>query len=299
VTEGPGAALLAIPAMVGFAANSLLCRAALGAGLADPAFFTGVRLASGAIVLGALVALRGPGRRRPRGGSWASAAALFAYAAAFSLAYVRIPAGVGALLLFPSVQVSMIAWALRGGERLLPRQWLGTAVALAGLAAMNLPGARAPDPAGAALMIAAGVAWAVYSVRGRASKDPLATTADNFVRSVPFVALLALVPGGAHPTPAGAALAVASGALASGLGYALWYAALPLLGVTRAAVVQLSVPAVAALGGALLLGERLVPRIAVAGCAILAGTALATLRGQPRRKRSSSAATSSGASSAR
>jgi drug/metabolite transporter (DMT)-like permease len=285
--------------MVAFAANSLLCRAALGAGLASPGFFTGVRLASGAIVLGALVALRGPGRRRPSGGSWASGAALFAYAAAFSLAYVRIPASVGALLLFPSVQVSMIAWAIRGGDRLARRQWVGIATALAGLAAMNLPGARAPDPGGAALMVAAGVAWAVYSVRGRASEDPLATTADNFVRSVPFAALFALVPGAAAQTAGGTALAIASGALASGLGYALWYAALPLLGVTRAAIVQLSVPAVAALGGVLLLGERLVPRVVVAGCAILVGTALATLRGQPRRNRSSSAATSSGASSAR
>jgi drug/metabolite transporter (DMT)-like permease len=284
--------------MVGFAANSLLCRAALGAELAGPASFTAVRLASGGIVLAGLVALRGRGR--PRGGSWGSAAALFAYAAAFSLAYVRIPAAVGALLLFPAVQVSMIAWAIRGGERLLPRQWLGTAVALGGLAIMTLPGARAPDPVGAALMVAAGAAWAVYSVRGRAATDPLATTADNFVRSVPFAALFALVPGDAGPTAAGAALALGSGALASGLGYALWYAALPLLGITRAAIVQLCVPAVAALGGVLLLGERLAPRVAIAGGVILAGIALATLRPSPHpRKRSSSAATSSGASSAR
>jgi drug/metabolite transporter (DMT)-like permease len=295
----PGAALFTIPAMLGFAANSLLCRAALGARLADPGSFTGLRLLSGAVVLAAIVALRRRGR--PRGGSWGSAAALFAYAAAFSLAYVRIPAGVGAVLLFTAVQVSMLAWALRGGDRLAARQWVGVALALGGLAAMNLPGARAPDPAGAALMVAAGVAWAVYSIRGRSAKDPLSTTADNFVRGVPFAALFALVPGDAGLAPAGAGLAVASGALASGLGYALWYAALPLLGVTRGAVVQLAVPAIAALGGVVLLDERPTARVAAAGVAILAGVALATLRprrAQPRN-RSSSAATSSGASSAR
>jgi drug/metabolite transporter (DMT)-like permease len=294
--------------MLGFAANSLLCRAALGAGLSEPGAFTGLRLASGAVALAALVALRSRLARAgatprpgawPRGGSWASAAALFGYAAAFSLAYVRIPAGVGALLLFLAVQASMLAWAIRSGERPRPRQWAGIAVALAGFAAMNLPGARAPDPVGAALMIAAGVAWGVYSLRGRAAKDPLATTADNFVRSVPFAALFALAPGDAALAARGAALALASGALASGVGYALWYAALPRLGVTRAAVVQLSVPVLAAAGGVLLLGERLGLRVALAGCAILAGIALATLRGGHPRKRSSSAATSSGASSAR
>jgi drug/metabolite transporter (DMT)-like permease len=265
--------------MLGFAANSLLCRAALGARLAGPATFTAIRLVSGALALSVLVALaRGA---RPRGGSWGSAAALFAYAAAFSLAYVRIPAGIGALLLFLAVQATMLAWAIRWGERPSRRQWVGIALALAGFVVMNAPGARAPDPLGAALMIAAGVAWGVYSVRGRGGADPLSTTADNFVRSVPFAAAFALVPGDVAVTASGATLAVASGALASGLGYALWYAALPSLGVTRAAIVQLSVPVVAAAGAVVLLGERLAPRTAVAGGAILAGIALATLR--PRK----------------
>jgi drug/metabolite transporter (DMT)-like permease len=262
--------------MLGFAANSLLCRAALAPRLVDPGVFTALRLASGAAVLAALVWARG--RSRPRGGSWGSAAALSGYAAAFSLAYVRIDAGVGALLLFLAVQASMLGWAVRRGERPTRRQWVGIALALGGLAVMTAPGARAPDPLGAALMLAAGVAWGVYSVRGRTATDPLATTADNFVRSVPLGAAFALVAGGAAPAPAGVGLAVGSGALASGLGYALWYAALPALGMTRAAVVQLSVPVLAAAGAVLVLGEPLTGRLVVAGGAILSGVALATVR---------------------
>jgi drug/metabolite transporter (DMT)-like permease len=273
-------------AMIAFAANSLLCRAALAPGLVDPGTFTAVRLASGAAVLAAIVWARSGAA--PRGGSWGSAAALSGYAAAFSLAYVRIDAGVGALLLFLAVQASMLGWAIRGGERPARRQWLGIALALGGLAVMTAPGARAPDPAGAALMLAAGVAWGVYSIRGRTATDPLATTADNFARSVPLGAAFALAAGPAVPQPAGAWLAAASGALASGLGYALWYAALPSLGVARAAVVQLSAPVLAAAGAVLLLGERLTPRLVLAGAAILAGIALATLRpgtrGDPRSR---------------
>lgn len=284
VTDGRPA-LLAIPAMVGFAANSLLCRAALGPRLADPAAFTAVRLASGAVALSALAwAAR---RRAPRGGSWASAAALFVYAIAFSLAYVRLPAGAGALLLFLAVQATMIAGGLRHGERPTRRQGAGAAVALGGLVAMTAPGGHAVDPAGAALMLAAGAAWGVYSLRGRAAGDPLAATADNFARTVPMCAVLAVAAAPAAPSAAGAGLAAASGALASGLGYALWYAALPALGVPRAAVVQLTVPVLAAAGGVLLLGERPTLRAAAAGLAILAGVALATappLRSLARRR---------------
>jgi len=276
VSSPPRAALLTIPAMLGFAANSLLCRAALGPHLVGPAAFTALRLAAGALVLALLVALRRG--TRPRGGSWASAAALFAYAAAFSLAYVRIPAGVGALLLFLAVQASMLAWAIRRGERPTGRQWVGIAVALVGFFVMTAPGARSPDTVGAVLMVAAGVAWGIYSLRGRSGADPLATTADNFVRSVPMGAVFALAPIDPALTSAGATLAVTSGAVASGLGYALWYAALPALGMTRAAVVQLSVPVLAAAGAAAFLHERLAPRIVLAGGAILIGVALATLR---------------------
>lgn len=274
----PRAAALTVPAMLGFAANSLLCRAALAPRLADPATFTAVRLVTGAVALWLI--LRLVRRSRPGGGSWRSATALFAYAAAFSLAYVRIPAGVGALLLFAAVQMSMIAWAVASGERPRRRQWLGIGLALGGLAVLTLPGTRAPDLFGAALMIVAGGAWGMYSVRGRGTVAPLATTADNFIRSLPLAAAFLLWSGRPEITAAGAALATASGAAASGLGYALWYAALPALGVTRAAAVQLAVPVLAGVGGTLLLGEPVTARLVVAGGAILAGIALATL--QPR-----------------
>jgi drug/metabolite transporter (DMT)-like permease len=262
--------------MLGFAANSLLCRAALAPRLAGPLAFTAVRLASGAVALTAVSWL--VLRRAPRGGSWASALALFAYAVAFSLAYVRIPAGVGALLLFVAVQATMLAVGWRRGERPTRRQWVGAAVALAGLAVMTAPGARAPDPAGAGLMLAAGIGWGVYSLRGRTAVDPLPATADNFLRTVPLCAAVVLAAGAPAPGAEGVALAVGSGAVASGLGYVLWYAALPALGVPRAAVVQLTVPVLAALGGAIFLGERPALRTVAAGAAILVGVAVATLQ---------------------
>jgi drug/metabolite transporter (DMT)-like permease len=271
-------------ALIGFAANSLLCRAALenGAWRIDAASFTSLRLVSGALVLWLLLRVRGGGERR---GSWGSALALFAYAAGFSLAYVRIPAGVGALILFGCVQATMLGVGLFRGERPRPLEWVGLAMALGGLVALRLPGATAPDPLGATLMAGAGVAWGVYSLRGRGNADPLAATADNFLRSVPMalglsaLALLALE--APRATPVGMGLAVASGALASGVGYSLWYAALPHLTAMRAAVVQLAVPVVAAAGGVLLLGEALTWRLVGAGSALLCGVLLA-LGARPR-----------------
>ena len=270
-------ALLAAGALVCFAANSLLCRAALGRGLADPGTFTAVRLASGAA---ALALLLGAARRvRPAGGSWGSALALFVYAAAFSLAYVRIPAGAGALVLFAAVQGTMVAYGLATGTRLGRAQWLGMALATGGLAWLTLPGAGAPDARGSALMALAGLAWGVYSVRGRRATEPLATTADNFLRAAPFGALFLLAQlGPARATPGGLALAVASGALASGGGYAIWYAALPALGAARAGTLQLAVPVLAAVGAVLLLGEPVTLRLAGAGGVILAGVGMAVRR---------------------
>jgi drug/metabolite transporter (DMT)-like permease len=270
-------ATLTAATLVCFAANSVLCRAALGPRLVDPATFTSVRLASGAVAMVLLVGLAR--RARPTGGSVGSAVALFAYAAAFSLAYVRIGAGVGALLLFAAVQVTMLGWTTLRGARPGPLQIAGVAVALAGLAWLVAPGATAPDPAGAALMLAAGVAWGVYSLRGRAAgRDPLAITAANFALSLPLTAgLSAVLARQAWATPSGVALAAASGALASGGGYTLWYAAVPSLGATRAAAVQLVVPVLAGLGATAFLGERLSARIAIAAAAILSGIAL-TLR---------------------
>lgn len=264
-------------ALLCFAANSLLARAALGRGLADASSYTLVRLASGAGLL--VVVARARGGRRG-GGSWASAAALVAYAFPFSLAYLAIPTGTGALLLFAAVQATMIGGGVAQGARPSQLQWLGLAVALGGLVALTRPGAGGVDPAGAALMVLAGAAWGVYSLRGRGATDPLATTADNFARGVVLALPLgaaALLLGGARATPAGVALAAASGALASAGGYSLWYAVVPSLGSTRAAAVQLSVPVLAALAAVVLLGEPLTPRLVGSGAAILAGIAL-TLR---------------------
>jgi drug/metabolite transporter (DMT)-like permease len=271
-------ATFTVLALIGFAANSLLCRAALenGAWRIDAASFTSLRLLSGALVLALLLRVRGGGARR---GSWGSALALFAYAAGFSLAYVRIPAGVGALLLFGCVQATMLGVGLFRGERPRPLEWLGLAMALGGLLVLRLPGATAPDPLGATLMAGAGVAWGVYSLRGRGNADPLAATADNFLRSVPMTVALSvlglLTLEAPRATPMGVGLAVASGALASGVGYSLWYAALPHLTAMRAAVVQLAVPVVAAAGGVLLLGETLTVRLVGAGSALLCGVLLA------------------------
>jgi drug/metabolite transporter (DMT)-like permease len=266
-------------ALTGFAANSLLCRAALRPRSIDAASFTSVRLVSGALVLGALVAARSGPRALAREGSWRGALALFAYAIAFSFAYLRLGAGVGSLVLFGVVQATMIAAGWRAAERLRPRQWLGLALALGGLAALTAPGATAPDPLGAASMALAGAAWGCYSLIGRGCARPLQATAGNFVRGAPLaLAASALALRGLHLSAEGFALAVASGALASGVGYALWYAALRELTATTAAIVQLCVPVLATLASVALLGETLTLRIALAGATILAGVAVAVLR---------------------
>jgi drug/metabolite transporter (DMT)-like permease len=275
-------ALLSGAALGCFAANSLLARAALGSALADPASFTALRIVSGAGALTLILAAR---RKRPAGGSFSSAAALLGYAAAFSFAYVRIPAGVGALLLFTSVQVTMLGIGVAQGARPSVRQWAGVAVALAGLAYLTGPGANRPDALGAVLMVAAGASWGVYSLHGRAARDPLATTGDNFVRAsalaVPLAAAVLLAQGGTL-TWYGGVLAVASGALASAGGYSLWYAVMPTLGATRAAALQVTVPAIAAVGGVVLLSEPLTVRLVLSAAVILVGVVF-TLSGGARR----------------
>lgn len=265
--------------MAGFAANSLLCRAALGAGRIDAASFTALRIVAGAAALAAIVR-GGRGRAVRAGGSWGSALALFAYALAFSIAYLRIPAGVGALVLFGAVQATMIGWGLLCGERPTRREWLGLALAVGGLCVLSVRGLDAPDPEGVALMAAAGAAWGVYSLRGRRAGSPLATTAGNFARSVPLAlgaCVLWFLRADLHLSPRGALLAVTSGAVTSGICYSLWYAALPGLSATRAAIAQLSVPLLAALGGVAFLGEAVTPRLVVSGGAILGGVAIAML----------------------
>jgi len=216
-------------------------------------------------------------------GNWISAIALFTYAIAFSLAYVRIGAGVGALVLFGMVQVTMVSWGLFTGERPHWGEWIGLGLAVLGLAAFMLPGAHAPDPLGTALMIVAGVAWGVYSLRGRKSSRPLLTTADNFVRAVPFTLAASVVAvavssealGGMNWTARGAGLAVASGSIASGVGYCLWYLALPRHSATRAALVQLLVPIIAAFGAVIVLGESITLRLVCGGGIVVAGVAMA------------------------
>ncbi|TKD34494.1 EamA family transporter [Azotobacter chroococcum] len=265
--------LLTALAMLAFAGNSLLCRLALRDTGIDAASFTGVRILAGALTLWLLLRLgSGPGRA---GGSWSGAVALFVYAAGFSFAYLRLDAGVGALLLFGAVQLGMLLYGLSRGERLGPWASLGLLLALAGLVALLLPGANAPAPGSAALMLLAGLAWAVYSLLGRGSADPLAATAGNFLRAVPLALLLGLLLlAQSEPDPQGLAYALLSGALTSGLGYAVWYSALRGLGALQAATVQLSVPILAALAGALLLGEALTLRLSLAGLAVLGGIAL-------------------------
>lgn len=271
----PAFRLLALTslAMLAFAANSVLCRQALDQTDMDAASFTTLRLVSGALVLWLLVRWRQGPARIP--GSWGSALALFAYAAGFSFAYLALPTGTGALLLFGAVQLTMIAAGLWAGER--PGRWqlTGTLLAFAGLVYLLSPGIEAPQPLGAMLMIGAGIAWGIYSLRGRGEHQPLGATAGNFLRSVPMALALALF---ALPwlqwDERGALLALASGALASGIGYAIWYAALPGLRSSSAATVQLSVPVLAAAGGALLLAEPITPRLLIASLAILGGIAL-------------------------
>lgn len=268
-------ALLTALAMLGFAANSLLCRAALRGTAIDAASFTAIRLATGAVVLVAIVTLRGATVRGE--GSWTSMLALAGYAVAFSYAYLDIGAATGALLLFGCVQLTMLAGALIRGERPLPRQWLGWGLAIAGLVAINAPGLDPPPLRGALLMAIAGVAWGVYSLRGKGVTRPLVATASNFARCVPVIALLAAVAfaTNGHASPTGIMLAAASGGIASGLGYALWYAAVPALGATRAALVQLSVPVLTAGAAVTVLGEALRLNVVVGGAAIVGGLAVA------------------------
>lgn len=267
-----GAALTAL-AMLAFAANSLLCRLALQEDRIDPASFGALRLAAGALVLAGVMRAR----RLPLAGSgdWRAAVQLFAYVALFSFAYLSLPAGSGALILFGTVQLTMLGAGLLAGERFATAGWLGLGLAAGGLALLLLPGAAAPSPAAALSMAGAGAAWGMFSLRGRGAADPLAAIAASFVRATPLGFVLALAFAmRAHADARGVGLALASGALTSGLGYVAWYAALRHLNALRAAVVQLSVPPIAALGGVALLGEAFTLRLGAATLAILGGIAL-------------------------
>jgi drug/metabolite transporter (DMT)-like permease len=310
--------LLTLAAMIAFASNSLLCRAALKQTHIDAATFTFIRIFSGAIALwlfmnvrrritldrtatplaagsktgvgfpspsssskrrGGLFSLREKVRRRVLGrkgnGNWISALALFTYAAAFSFAYVNLSAGTGALLLFGAVQATMIFWGLHQGERLDTIQIVGLVVAVTGLVILMFPGLSAPPLIGSILMLGAGVAWGIYSLRGKGEQSPASVTAGNFVRAVPFSAVVWIIfLRSAHVDLAGVSYATLSGAIASGLGYVIWYSALPGLKAASAATIQLSVPVLASTGGILLLGESITLRYVVASVAVLGGIAL-------------------------
>lgn len=271
-------------ALTGFAANSLLTRSALAAGRIDAASFLALRLIAGAAALWLLSLSHARGGAPDPANNWLSALALAGYAVLFTFAYTRIGAGLGALTAFGAVQITMIAAGLRSGER---PSWLdvgGLAIAIGGLLTLTVPGATAPPLVGLALMAGAGACWGVYSLRGRRSRDPLVSTAHNFMRTVPIgLAVLAFQWKSAFVTPLGLALAVTSGALTSGVGYALWYAALPSLTAWRAAVIQLLVPVLTVGAAVVMLGESMTARIAVAGSLIIGGVLLSLTAPRPPR----------------
>ena len=267
--------LLTSFALIAFAANSIICRMALGNDTIDPASFATIRLVSGAVVLWLIVKATFRGNADKHPGSWWSAAMLFLYAAAFSFAYVSLNAGVGALILFGAVQATMITAGLIKGERPPMLAWCGLTIALAGLVYLVLPGLAAPSFSGAVLMTIAGLAWGGYSLRGLGVTNPMAVTGDNFLRSVPLTAVVSLIllPS-LQLSAVGVLLAALSGGLTSGIGYVVWYAALRYLSATRAAMLQLLVPIIAAVGGVLLLSEQVTLRLVLSGILIIGGVGL-------------------------
>jgi drug/metabolite transporter (DMT)-like permease len=259
--------------MIAFAANSLFCRFALKHTGIDAASFTSIRLISGAVMLWAIISIRGGSLSGQ--GNWLSAFALFAYAAGFSFAYINLSAGTGALLLFGSVQATMIGYGLWMGERLVKLQIMGLFLAFIGVIGLLLPGISAPPLPSAMLMLAAGIAWGVYSLRGKGEGDPTLITAGNFFRAMSIAVVMSIfMMKGVSIDIAGVGFAVLSGALASGLGYAIWYSVLPILKASNAAIVQLSVPVIAAVAGIVFLAEPITLQFGLASLAILGGIAL-------------------------
>jgi drug/metabolite transporter (DMT)-like permease len=270
--------------LVAFASNSLLCRLALGGGSIDAASFTSLRIVSGALMLLAIswIAPRPSSlHAAPRAERWAlrdwrMPLVLFVYAITFSYAYVSLTAATGALILFGGVQTTMRAAALLSGERPQMSEWLGFASALLGLVILNAPGLTSPPVVGSVLMALSGVSWGFYSLWGRETTDPLAATTGNFIRATPLSLLVSLATlGRAHATAPGVLLAASSGALASGVGYVIWYSALPRFTATRAATVQLAAPVLASIGGVVLLSEPISLRLAISAVLILGGIGVA------------------------
>lgn len=272
--------------MLAFAGNSIICRLALRDSAIDPASFTAIRLFSGAATLLLIFSLTRRGQSLRAHGGWISALMLFLYAICFSYAYISLSAGAGALILFGFVQATMIIIGVWSGDRPSIVEWLGWSVAFGGLVWLVLPGVEAPEPGGASLMAIAGIAWGIYSVRGRAETDALASTAANFTLSLVMVLIFAIVVAtfsGTDVSGRGVFLAVLSGTLTSGIGYVIWYAALDYLSSMQAALVQLSVPAIATAGGVVLLAESLSFRFLVSSALVLGGIGLALVRKSPQQ----------------
>jgi drug/metabolite transporter (DMT)-like permease len=278
------AVVYTIAAMLAFAGNSIICRLALRDHAIDPASFTAIRLLSGAVILLLIIRLTRRDQPLRAHGSLYSAFMLFLYAICFSYAYISLNAGAGALILFGFVQATMILIGIGSGDRPSLVEWLGWSLAFGGLVWLLIPGIEAPEPVGASLMAIAGIAWGIYSVRGRAESDALAATASNFTLSLTMVAVLVAVTwSGARVSTQGVWLAILSGALTSGIGYVIWYAALNYLRSMQAALVQLSVPAIATAGGVLLLGESLSLRLLLSSALVLGGIGLALAKKSPQR----------------
>jgi drug/metabolite transporter (DMT)-like permease len=265
-------------ALIAFAANSVLCRMALGRHAIDASGFTVIRLLSGAVVLLAILQVRHRKKTSRSKGSWTSGIMLFLYAVTFSFSYVTLDTGTGALILFGSVQITMISLSVLSGYRLQRTEWTGALIALGGFVYLILPGVTTPSVTGFILMTVAGIAWGVYSLRGQGSDNPLTDTASNFLRTVPFVIILAIaVVPYAQYTNEGIVLGALSGGITSGIGYIIWYAALSGLSATLAAVVQLSVPVIAALGGVIFMSEAITLRLTLSAVIILGGILLVIL----------------------
>lgn len=277
--------VLTIAAMVAFAANSVLARLALGSPmLTDPVGYTVIRLASAALILIVLLALRDKPKAKAKADPL-SALMLFGYALAFSLAYLKLETAMGALILFAAVQLTMIGWGLIAGERLSARQWVGVIMSFATFTYLMTPGLGAPDAFGAALMCISGMCWGGYSLKGRGAGDALGRTASNFIWTLPLAALAFGVSYFAKHTAGnlplrGIVLAVISGALTSGVGYAIWYSALKGLSAVQGGVVQLSVPIIAAIGGVILVSEGLTMRLILSSVLILGGIALTLIKNE-------------------
>ena len=272
-------------ALIAFAANSVICRLALKDGAIDPGMFTSIRLSSGAAVLIALVFLKKNRRHEKSKGSWTSAGMLFLYAAAFSYAYVSLETGIGALIAFGVVQITMIASSLISGYKMNGMEWLGILLALAGFLYLLLPGASAPSLSGFILMSLSGIGWGIYSLRGKKSKHPLVDTAYNFLRSLPFLILLIyFLAQESNYSTKGILLALLSGIVTSGIGYTIWYTALKGLNSIQASIVQLLVPVLAAIGGVIFIGELISLRLMASSLMILGGILLLIIKRIPSNK---------------